>query len=224
VTSEVQVLAVSPLSLPCNSPSTSDTKKASKGSSHGLTTARQVAKLSSSYKSGRKSFRFLCNNFASELKGGQAIDDFLKGFWTEYERESRNLSYNVKNEITRGEEKASSFRANLVLRDFAIRRECAERYHRLEYVAKQLAKTQSDSPNKDVALLCHKLEELSLDDWECRSYGLQPDQMVQDSRTDEMTAEDDFFGEAELDEVSGDENADWVILNEDDGPYDNVWS
>jgi hypothetical protein len=51
-----------------------------------------------------------------------------------------------------------------------IRKECAERYHKLEYVAKQLAHSHQRS-SKDISLLCSKLKELSIEDWECRAYG-----------------------------------------------------
>jgi hypothetical protein len=149
------------------------------------------------------------------------MEEFFNGFWQEQEKESEGDYTSVKMEATRAEKKVSTLGTKLALRDFKIRQECAERYHRLEYVAQQLALTQSGRPNQDIKLLCHKLQELSLEDWECRTYGLMPHQepIVQGSLTDEMTSEDEFEEPWNSDEISMlDEAAEWVMLGDDDGP------
>ena len=144
------------------------------------------------------------------------MEEFLQGFWAECECNSKEIQ-DFKPETERGTEKATTFRANIAFRDFKIRKECAERYHKLDYVAKQLAVTQS-RVSKDIALLCQKLHELSLEDWECRAYGLFQDG-IHHTGADEMRSEDEYFNdmrEVHDNSIIG-EGADWVMLTKFDG-------
>ena len=177
--------------------------------------SRSVPKTLSPFKLGKIAFQSLWKHFAPELKGS-AMEEFIQGFWAEYGTESTQITalpVSFKEDtLSKAKRRAPSFRTKLVLRDFAIRREWAQRYHKLEYVAKELASTQSGDPSKDLALLCCKLEELSLEDWECQSYG------IEEICSDEMSSEEQRFGEARNVEASMlDEGADWVMLTEDDG-------
>ena len=89
-----------------------------------------------------------------------------------------------------------------------VRKKWAEHYHKLEYVAKQLAISQSRA-SIDIALLCRKIKELSIEDWEPRVYGLEPEgvdqtcinEVISDDECVEMT---DFL----------DESADWDMIED----------
>jgi hypothetical protein len=93
-------------------------------------------------------------------------------------------------------------------RDFLVGKEWAQHYHRLKYVAKQLAISQSRA-SKDISLLCRKIKELSIEDWESRVYGLNPgctgrtcvNEVISDDECVEMT---DFL----------DETADWDTIED----------
>jgi hypothetical protein len=193
------------------------------GSVPGPTTVH-IDKNPSPLRLGKKTCRSLRKLCVSGLHKGVALEEFFNGFWQEHDKESEQEYTCVKKEASRAEKKVSTLGTKLALRDFRIRQECAERYHRLEYVAQQLALTQFGRPNQDIKLLCHKLQELSLEDWECRTYGLIPHQepIVQGSSlTHEMTSEDEYEEPWSSDDISMlDEAAEWILLDDDNGPRD----